>query len=53
MPFGLNNATVVFSRIVIKAFQEYLYKTMENYFDDWPIYYLLRMHVEWLHLMLE
>ena len=34
MPFGLKNARVVFSQIVVKAFQEYIYKTMVVYFDD-------------------
>ena len=34
MPFGLQNAPTVFSRIVVKAFQEYSYKTMVVYFDD-------------------
>jgi hypothetical protein len=28
MPFGLKNAPTIFSRIVVKAFQEYIYKTM-------------------------
>jgi hypothetical protein len=34
IPFGLKNIPILFSRIVIKAFQEYLYKTMAVYFDD-------------------
>ena len=34
MPFGLKNAPAVFSRIVVKTFQEYIYKTMVVYFDD-------------------
>ena len=37
IPFGLKNAPAVFSRIVVKTFQEYIYKTMEVYFDDWTI----------------
>lgn len=37
MPFGLKNAPVVFSRIVVKAFQQYIYKSMVVYFDDWTI----------------
>ena len=28
MPFGLKNAPAVFSQIVVKTFQEYIYKTM-------------------------
>lgn len=42
MPFGLKNAPTIFSRIVIKAFQEYLYKTMTIYFDDWTIHNLFK-----------
>jgi hypothetical protein len=53
MPFRLKNAPTVFSRIVVKAFQEYIYKTMVVYFDDWTIYSLLRNHIQWLRLMLE
>ena len=39
MPFGLKNAPAVFSRIVVKTFQEYIKKRMAVYFDDWTIYY--------------
>ena len=53
MPFGLKNAPVVFSRIVVKAFQEYIYKSMGLYFDDWTIYNMLNDHIKWLRLMLE
>ena len=53
MPFGLNNPPNIFYRIVITEFQEYLYKTMEIYFDKWTIYNLLRDHVKWFLLMLE
>ena len=52
MPFGLKNAHAVFSRIVIKAFQEYLYKSMGVYFDDWTIYTMLKDHLKWLRPML-
>ena len=44
MPFGLKNAPAVFSRIVVKTFQEYIYKTMAIYFDDWKIYFMLKNH---------
>ena len=37
MPFALKNAPAVFSRIVVKAFKEYVYKTMVVYFNDWTI----------------
>ena len=37
MPFGLKNTPSVFSRIVVKEFQEYIYKTMVVYFNDWTI----------------
>ena len=53
MPFGLKNAPVVFSRIVVKAFKEYVYKTMVVYFGDWTIYSMLKDHCKWLRLMLE
>ena len=53
MLFGLKNAPSVFSRIVVKTFQEYIYKTMAVYFDDWTIYSMLKDHCKWLRLMLE
>ena len=53
MPFGLKNAPAVFFRIVVKTFQEYIYKTMPVYFDDWTIYSMLKYHCKWLRLMLE
>ena len=53
MPFGLKNAPAVFSRIVVKTFQEYIYKTMVVYFHDWTIYSMLKDHYKWLSLMLE
>ena len=37
MKFGMKNAVVVFSSIVVKALHEYIYKTMELYFNDWMI----------------
>ena len=33
--------------------QEYIYKTMAVYFDDWTIYSMLKDHCKWLRLMLE
>ena len=46
MPFGFKNAPAVFSRIVVKTFQEYIYKTMVVYFDDWTIYSMLKDHFQ-------
>ena len=43
----------MFSHIVVKTFQEYIYKTMAVYFDDWTIYSTLKYHCKWLRLMLE
>ena len=53
MPFRLKNAPTVFSRIVVDSFQEYIYKSMGVYFDDWTIYNMLKDHIKWLRLMLE
>jgi hypothetical protein len=36
MPFGLKNAPVVFSRIVIATFREFIHKFIEVYMDDYP-----------------
>ena len=53
MPFGLKNAPAVFSRIMVKTFQEYIYKKMGVYFNDWKIYSTLKDHCKWLRIMLE
>jgi hypothetical protein len=53
VPFGLKNAPTIFSRIVVKAFQEYIYNTIVVYFDDWIIYILFKNHIQWLKLVLE
>ena len=41
MPFGLKNAPVVFSCIVIVAFREYIHKFLEVYMDEWTVSYEL------------
>ena len=53
MRFGLKNEPTIFFKIVLKYFQENLYKTIEIYFDDWTIYILLKEHAKWITLMLE
>lgn len=54
MSFELKNALVVFSRIFVKAFREYIYKTMAIHFDDWTVYTLLKdQYIQWIILMIE
>ena len=53
MPFRLKNMLAFFSRIVVKAFQEYIYKKIVFYFNDWIIYTLIKDHIQWLRMMLE
>jgi hypothetical protein len=53
MHFGLKNAPVIFSRVIIVSFKEFIYQFLEVYMDDWTIYGLLKDHVEVLRLMLE
>jgi len=45
MPFGLKNAPVIFSRVVVVAFKEYIHKFLEVYFDDSTIFGLLKEHI--------
>jgi hypothetical protein len=52
IPFGLKNAPTIFSRVVVKAFKEFLHKFLEAYFDDWIVFSLLQNHIECLRLML-
>ena len=53
MPFGLKNAPAVFSRIVVKTFQEYIYKTMAVYLEDWTIHSMLKNCYKWFRITLE
>jgi hypothetical protein len=53
MPFGLKKAPIVFYRIVIAAFREFIHKFIEVYMDDWTIYNLLKEHVAMLRLMFD
>ena len=52
MPFGFNNALVIFSRIVVSSFKYFMHKFLEVYFDDWTMFGLVRGHIESLHMML-
>jgi hypothetical protein len=53
MPFGLKNAPVGFSRVVIAAFREFIHKFIEVYMDDWTVYSMLKEHVALLRLMFD
>jgi hypothetical protein len=53
IPFGLNNAPTMLSRVVVVAFKDFIHKFLEAYLDDWTIFKLLKDHVEILRLMLE
>ena len=53
IPFGLKNAPVVFSRVVVVAFKYFIQKFMQVFVDDWTVYTLIKDHLENLRLMLE
>jgi hypothetical protein len=53
IPFGSKNDPIIFSRVVVKAFKEFLHKFLEVYFDDWTIFSLLKNHIECLRIMLD
>jgi len=53
MSFVLKNAPVIFSRVVIAVFKEFIHKLLEVYFDDWMMFGLLKHHVTSLCLMLD
>ena len=53
MPFGLKNAPVVFSQIIIVAFRDYIHKFLEVYMDDWTVYNLLKNHATLLRIMFD
>jgi len=53
MPFGLKSALIIFSRVVILEFREFIHKFLEVYFDDWTVFGLVKCHVASLCLMLD
>jgi len=53
MPFGLNNAPAIFSRVMVATFKDFIHKFLEVYLDDWIVFSLLKYHVEMLRLMLD
>ena len=46
MPFGLNNAPVVFTHVVVAIFKDFIQKFLHVYMDDWTIYGLIRDHLD-------
>jgi hypothetical protein len=53
MPFALKNAPVIFSRVVVAAFEDFIHNFLEVYLDDWTMFSLMKDHVEVLRLMLD
>jgi hypothetical protein len=51
--FWIEEAPDIFSRVVFKAFKDFLHKFLEAYFDDWTSFSLLHNHIECLRLMLD
>ena len=46
-------ASAIFLRVVIAAFNDFIHKFLEVYFDDWTVFGLVKRHVPSLHLMLD
>jgi len=46
MPFGLKNASMVFSRVIVAAFKEFIHKFLELYLDYCTMFSLLQDHTE-------
>ena len=53
MPFGLKNAPAIFSRLVVAAFEDFIHKFLEVYFDDWTVYGLVKNNIENIITMLD
>ena len=51
--FGLKNAPVLFSRIVVAAFKDFIHKFLVVYMDDLTIYGLVKDHTMNMRLILE
>lgn len=53
IPFGLKNVPIVFSRIVVATYKEFMNNFLEVYLDDWTMFSLLKKHIQVLRLMLD
>ena len=53
MPFGLKNAPIVFSRVFVAMFKEFIQRFLQVYMDDWTVYGLIRDHLDNLQLIIE
>lgn len=53
MSFGLKNDSAIFSRVIIMAFEDFIHKFLEFYFDDWTMFGLVKHYVASVHLMLD
>jgi len=51
--FGMKNAPMIFSQIVVVTFKEFIHKFLEVYLDDWTMFRLVKKHVASLRLMLD
>ena len=45
IPFGLKNAPVVFSQVVVAAFKDFIQKFLRVYMDYWPVCGLIKDHL--------
>jgi len=53
IPFGLNNAPIVLSRVVVATFKEFIHKFLKEYLDNWMVFSLLKDHIDIFHLILD
>ena len=44
--FGLKNTPVIFSRVVVASFKDFIQNFLQVYMDDWKVYGLIRDHME-------
>ena len=53
MPFSLKNALVIFSKVVVDEFKDFIHKFLEVYLYEWIVFNPLNKHVQKLRLMLD
>ena len=44
---------LIFSRIVVFAFEDFIHKFLKVYFDDWTMFGLVRDNIEIMCMMLD
>jgi hypothetical protein len=53
IPIRLENSPVVFSKVLVAAFKEFIHNFLEVHLGNWIVFSILKDHIELLRMMLD